>query len=130
MENNKYKAIEWFEKANHDFDALQDVIRGSGHADVAGVLLQQSIEKYIKGYLISKGWKLVKTHDLKQLLDEAVKYNAAFKPYYDLLDLITEYYFEGKYPFSETKVSLSEIKKNLKSAQELIKLIQKEFKEK
>lgn len=78
MESNKIKAKEWFKKAEHDFDAVQDILKGSGHPDVAGVLLQQSIEKYLKGYLISKGWKLVKTHDLKQLLDEAVKYNLEF----------------------------------------------------
>jgi HEPN domain-containing protein len=128
MENNKIKATEWFEKAKHDFDAVQDVIKGSGHPDVAGVLLQQSIEKYLKGYLISKGWKLIKTHDLKQLLDAAVKYNSAFNTYYDLLDMITEYYFEEKYPFGETEVSLEEIKNNLKQARELINLIQKDFK--
>ncbi|OQZ00860.1 MAG: hypothetical protein B6D35_05100 [Candidatus Brocadia sp. UTAMX2] len=77
MENNiRIRAREWFEKADHDFDAVNDILKGSGHPDVAGVLLQQGVEKYLKGYLISKGWKLVKTHDLKQLLDEdeAVKH--------------------------------------------------------
>ena len=77
MENNiRIRAREWFEKADHDFDAVNDILKGSGHPDVAGVLLQQGVEKYLKGYLISKGWKLVKTHDQKQLLDEdeAVKH--------------------------------------------------------
>lgn len=127
MESNKIKAKEWFKKAEHDFDAVQDILKGSGHPDVAGVLLQQSIEKYLKGYLISKGWKLVKTHDLKQLLDEAVKYNLKFNNYYNLLDMITEYYFEGKYPFGETEVSLEEIEENLKKAKKLISLVKKDF---
>ncbi|MBT9145153.1 HEPN domain-containing protein [candidate division NPL-UPA2 bacterium Unc8] len=127
MENNKIRAKEWFEKADHDFDAVNDILKGSGHPDVAGVLLQQGIEKYLKGYLISKGWKLVKTHDLKELLDEAVKHNPIFNNYYDLLDMITEYYFEEKYPFGETEISLEEIKENLKNVKGLINFIKKDF---
>jgi HEPN domain-containing protein len=127
MESKKI-AKEWFKKADHDLDAIADILNGSGHPDVAGVLLQQAVEKYLKGYLISKGWKLVKTHDLKLLLDEAVKQNQAFNNYYDLLDIITEYYFEEKYPFGETEVTPEEIKENLKKAKKLIAFIKKELK--
>lgn len=130
MVNDKIKAKEWFEKARHDLEAVDDILKGSGHTDVAGVLLQQSIEKYLKGYLISKGWKLVKTHDLKQLLDEAVKHNSAFGKYYDLLDMLTEYYFEEKYPLGETEISLDEVKDNLKEAKNLINAIKQDFKKK
>lgn len=130
MVNDKMKAKEWFEKARHDLEAVDDILKGSGHADVAGVLLQQSIEKYLKGYLISKGWKLVKTHDLKQLLDEVVKHNSAFGKYYDLLDMLTEYYFEEKYPLGETEISLDEVKDNLKEAKKLINAIKQDFKKK
>lgn len=127
MESRKI-AKEWFEKANHDLDAVADIISGSGHPDVAGVLLQQGVEKYLKGYLISKGWKLVKTHDLKLLLDEAVKHNPVFNNYYDLLDIITEYYLEEKYPFGKTEITLEDIKENLKKAKKLIAFIKKELK--
>lgn len=128
MDNNKIRAQEWFKKASHDLDALQDVLKGSRHPDVAGVLLQQCVEKYLKGYLISKGWKLIKTHDLKQLLDEAVKHNRQFKKYYDLLDIVTGYYFEEKYPFGEVEVSIEEIKDNFKDTRKLIAIIKKDFK--
>jgi HEPN domain-containing protein len=119
---------EWIKKAAHDLDGVTDIINGSGHPDVAGVLLQQAVEKYLKGYLIGKGWKLEKTHDLKKLLDKAVKYNPAFNEYYDLLDILTGYYFEEKYPIGETEVTLEDIKGNLKSARKLIAFIKKELK--
>lgn len=125
MGNNGMKAEEWFKKARHDLDALQDVLKGSAHPDVAGVLLQQGVEKYLKGYLIGKGWRLIKTHDLKQLLDEAVKYNEVFKSYYDLLDVITGYYFEEKYPFGGTEISIEEIKENFEKVKKLITVIEK-----
>lgn len=127
MESKKI-AKEWFEKAEHDLDAVADILIGSGHPDVAGVLLQQGVEKYLKGYLISKGWRLVKTHDLKLLLDEAVKHNLVFNHYYDLLDIITGYYFEEKYPFGESEITLEDIKGNLRKAKKLIAFIKKESK--
>jgi len=40
--------------------------------------LQQALEKYLKGYLIGKGWKLERTHDLEELLDHAVDYETQF----------------------------------------------------
>ena len=123
MDKNKLKAQEWFKKAKHDLDAVNDIIKGSAHPDVAGVLLQQCLEKYLKGYLLSKGWKLIKTHDLKQLLDEAVKFHAHFRNYYDLTDVLTEYYIEERYPFGETEISIEEIKENLKKVKELIRFI-------
>jgi hypothetical protein len=55
--------------------------------------------------LISKSWKLKEIHDLKLLLDEAVKYNPRFSQYYGILDILTSYYFEEKYPFGEMEVS-------------------------
>lgn len=119
---------EWVKKAEHDLDAVVDILNGSGHPDVAGVLLQQAVEKYLKGYLISNGWKLEKTHDLKKLLDEAVKYNPAFDEYYDLLDILTGYYFEEKYPIGETEVTLEDIEGNLKNARKLVAFIKKELK--
>lgn len=47
-----------------------------GDADGAGFFLQQALEKYLKAFLLSQGWKLKKVHTLQSLLDEA----AAFMP--------------------------------------------------
>ena len=122
-ENNKIKAGEWFEKAKHDLATVELIIRESGYADTAAILLQQAAEKYLKGYLIGKGWKLVKTHDLKQLLNEAVKYDERLEKYYDLLERLTRYYAEVQYPFSKVLVSLEEVKENYEAVKELLKII-------
>jgi len=120
----KIKAQEWIKKARHDIEAVEIILNNSGPADVAGVLLQQGIEKYLKGYLIGHGWKLLKVHDLKQLLDQAVFYDKKWDDYYDLLDRITEFYFEEKYPFGEIEATLEEIKDNLEKSKEIIKLVE------
>lgn len=120
---NKIRGLEWTKKAEHDFEAMELLLRNSGPADVAGVLLQQGTEKYLKGYLISHGWKLLKTHDLKELLDEAVNYDKRFEKYYDLSDMLTEVYFEEKYPFGKTEITLPEIRDRFEQAKELVELI-------
>lgn len=116
----KLKAKEWFKKAEHDLATVEMIINTSGYPDVAGVLLQQTLEKYLKGYLINRGWKLVKIHNLKDLLDEAFKHNRKFEKFYDLVTLITGYYFEEKYPFGKSEISLDEIKEQMPEVKELM----------
>lgn len=122
-ENNRIKAGEWYERAKHDLVSAELIIKAEGYADTALVLLQQAVEKYLKGYLISKGWKLVKTHNLKHLLDEAEKYNNQFERFGNLMDKITGYYIEIKYPFSRVVISLEEVKSDYRDAQEIIRII-------
>lgn len=105
------------------------IIKNGGYSDVAGVLLQQGIEKYLKGYLIAQGWHLNKTHNLKDLLDEAVKHDQSFNKFYEVVTVLTGYYFEEKYPFDEVQVSMEEIQDKFKEAGEIIKLIKNLLKE-
>ena len=124
--NNKIKAGEWFERAKHDLESVKLIVNANGYVDTAVVLLQQAVEKYLKGYLIGKGWKLIKTHNLKQLLDEAIKYNSQFGNFHDLAIDLTEYYIEEKYPYSKVLVSLEEVKENYEAVKELLKIIGEE----
>ncbi|MEI7481030.1 MAG: HEPN domain-containing protein [Elusimicrobiota bacterium] len=123
--NGKLKAEEWFEKAKHDFESARLIIENEGYPDISAVLLQQAAEKYLKGYLISRGWKLVKTHDLKLLIDEAVKYDSGFGDFYDLADELTQCYISDKYPPSTTDVTSGEAKKYCDAVQAIISLIGK-----
>ena len=62
------------------------------------MLIQQAAEKYLKGYLIYHGWKLRKTHDLRQLVAEAVNYDLGFADFRDFTRKATAYYLEYRYP--------------------------------
>lgn len=123
VKERKSIAKEWIKKGRHDLEALALILKNSGPADVAGVLLQQALEKYLKGYLIVQGWKLLKTHDLKHLLDEAITHDKRFERFYDLSDILTNYYFEEKYPFGKTEITLKEITSKLKESKEIIEII-------
>ncbi len=55
-------------------------------------------EKYLKAYLISMGWKLVKTHDLKELLDYCTDYDSTFMQLIEEAEILNDYISEGRYP--------------------------------
>lgn len=61
-------------------------------------LCQGSGEKYLKGYLISKGWKLEKIHDLVQLAKYAIKYDPNFDELFPPAEILNEYITAGRYP--------------------------------
>ena len=43
--------------------------------EAAGFFLQQAVEKFLKAFLLSKGWELERIHDLEVLLNEALVYD-------------------------------------------------------
>ena len=60
--------------------------------------LQQAVEKYLKGFLLSTGWPLRRIHDLEVLIQEAIVRDSDFAPFLALCQRITEYYIETRYP--------------------------------
>ncbi|MDI6736046.1 MAG: HEPN domain-containing protein [bacterium] len=111
---------DWFKKAKRDLERVNRRMQEKDIEDAA-IHLQQALEKYLKGYLLSKGWKLKPTHDLKELLDEAVKFNSDLEQFYDLCLEVTPYYIEERYPFFIEEPSLEDVEHYFKSAQEFIK---------
>lgn len=65
-------------------------------------ILQEGVERYLKGYLVAKGWRLVKTHDLERLVREAVQFESSFFRFYDLSEELTDDFFAQHYPGEDT----------------------------
>ena len=98
MPNRSSLAADWFRYGDEDFQAAQSLITQGGPARVVLTLVQQSAEKYLKGYLIYHGWKLKKTHDLVSLINEALVYDSTFRDYVEMADRLSAYYFDSRYP--------------------------------
>lgn len=90
---------DWFAKADLDLETADLLWREKGHPEIIGFHLQQGIEKCFKGYLLSRGCKLKRIHDLVALLNEAVRYDSSLEPHRDTCRQITEFYIEERYPF-------------------------------
>jgi HEPN domain-containing protein len=89
---------DWFALAAerlHGADLLWD---NEGLSALGIEALQEAAERYLKGFLIAKGWRLAKTHDLKRLLREAEAYDGRFARFRDFAQELTEDFFAQHYP--------------------------------
>ncbi|MBT9138597.1 MAG: hypothetical protein DDT31_01166 [Syntrophomonadaceae bacterium] len=114
---------DWIEKAEKDLHRVK-VLLAEDDTEGAGFHLQQAIEKYLKGYLLSKGWKLEYVHSLIKLLNYAKDYDSSFEEFRALCEQVIGYYIIDRYPFpvyaSPTK---EEIEQGLSKTEELVRKI-------
>ena len=114
---------DWFKIGDKELNRAKNLLN-LGDLEGAGFNIQQVVEKYLKGYLLSKGWALRKIHELETLLNEAIFYEPSFAEFRDACLKTTEYYIEDRYPFTvSSQLTEEEIKESLSSAEKLINKI-------
>ncbi len=119
---------DWLEKARKDIRRVQ-VLLADNDVEGAGFHLQQAAEKYLKGYLLGKGWLLKRTHDLEVLLNEAMTHDERFQNYLDVCIMVREFYVEERYPFiGSPPPARHELEKAVNAVREMIVLILEETK--
>ncbi len=111
---------DWFARGELDIRRAE-ILNANNDPEGAAFHLQQATEKYLKGFLIGKGWKLERTHDLEDLLDNAVDFDAGFEEFRSLCQEITEYYIEERYPMMVSSgLTVDEINAKVIKAKEFI----------
>jgi HEPN domain-containing protein len=65
---------DWVQIARKDLDRAKRMLEDAD-SEASGFFLQQAMEKYLKGFLLSEGWTLKRIHDLEILLNEAIKHD-------------------------------------------------------
>ena len=83
--------------ARKDFRRI-NVLLEDEDAEGAAFFLQQSLEKYLKAFLLQKNWKLKKIHDLDSLLNYAAEFDERLNIFIDFCEKVTGYYFTERYP--------------------------------
>jgi len=68
---------------------VEILLREKGDAEVTGFHLQQAVEKYLKGYLLSQGWELQRIHNLEALLNEAIRFAPGLEGFRELCEEAT-----------------------------------------
>ncbi len=118
---------EWFERASRDLKVAEFLINEQKYSDAVLFHIHQAVEKYLKGFLISKGWQLKKIHDLETLITEAVDFGVEFQKYLDFARKLTAFYYEERYPPGPiTSCSKEEMIEMLKTAREVINTLKQE----
>ncbi len=86
MKNNsnfKVLAKEWFEKGDHDLDEARLSFRHGGWTDIICFHCHQAVEKYLKGFLVSRGRditaKRYRIHNLGILLKMCCELDSLLK---------------------------------------------------
>ncbi len=90
-------ASDWLEIARKNWKRVERNLRARD-GEAAAFFLQQSLEKYLKAFLLSHKWKLRKVHELDALLDEAAKHKPDLESFRDLCERVSGYYFAERYP--------------------------------
>lgn len=89
---------DWLEFAEDDLTRVATLLREHDPRG-AGFHLQQALEKFLKAFLLSRGWQLVRTHDLEALLNEAANHDPSLDRFRAPCQTIAGYYFVNRYPF-------------------------------
>ena len=88
---------DWLRVAELDLKRVEDRLALHDPAD-AGFHLQQAAEKFLKAFLLSKGWRLRRIHNLDALLDDAVSYDPRLDAFRPACVRISAFYFVERYP--------------------------------
>lgn len=118
---------DWFMKADADIRTAR-ILLSAGELGTASFHVQQALEKYLKGFLLERGWSLKRTHDLVDLLNEAVLFDNVFEKFRSLCEMVTEFYVEDRYPFlMSSELNSQEIDEALKKTEELLNFIKEKL---
>jgi HEPN domain-containing protein len=96
-------------------------------AEAAGFYLQQAVEKFLKAFLLSKGWKLERIHDLEALLNDALTYDSSLEEFRLACQKITAFYFVERYPFvTGTGLTEDDVRSSREQVRQLIEKLRTE----
>lgn len=88
---------DWLVFAEKDLVRAERSLR-ENDPEIAGFFLQQSVEKFLKAFLLSNGWSLRRIHTLSVLLDDAVLYEPSLEQYRLACQRIALFYMDSRYP--------------------------------
>ena len=114
---------DWFRIGGKELKRSQNLL-SSGDVEGAAFNIQQAIEKYLKGYLLSQGWDPRRIHDLDILLSEATVHDPSFADFRASCQTITHYYLIERYPLAVSwELTTEEIGESLAIAEKIIRKI-------
>jgi len=116
--------VDWLEKARNDLLAAEAIMAyyESPPTDTVCYHCQQVAEKCLKAFLIAKAKKLLKIHDLIDLLEKCTKIDTSCETIRDQIDSLDGFYIESKYPPDiPTVIPIDETKSAVVNAREIYK---------
>ena len=124
MDSKEEILKQWLDKGEEELNSAEylSTMHHPTPDETICYLCQQSAEKYIKGYIFSHDIEPEKTHDLKDLLDVCIKYDAEFSILSSNAYILTRYVVLPRYPneLGITKEDMKNAINNAKAIQQFI----------
>ncbi|WFA10459.1 HEPN domain-containing protein [Tissierella sp. Yu-01] len=122
MDTTRY--LDWLEMAKKDLRGAEILFEYKADYGLVCFHCQQTIEKYLKGYLLYKTGVLQEGHSLIKLCKKAAEFNIEFKRYIKDCAFVSTYYIETRYPAEDPLIiTEDEVKMCLDITMSIIKLI-------
>lgn len=115
-------AQQWLHYAEGDLAVAEHEMQGPSPVyHTVCFLCQSAAEKFLKGFLISRGWSLERTHDLVELLGWCADYDAELAAMIAEGSLLNEYIVAGRYPgdVASEQIGTVEAREALEAAQRI-----------
>lgn len=125
MDEAKRELIKaWLIKAQNDLATARKLVRGPEIIlDTAIYHCQQAAEKAIKAFLVFHDQRFEKTHDLRLLIELALRYNERLSDLQSMAELLTPYATAYRYPGDVLDPSQEEFDEALSSAESIYTFI-------
>jgi len=114
---------EWIIKAQNDLESAQILFKEKGPTDTICFLCHQTVEKYLKAFLVYYQIEFEKIHNLWKLAKECSKIDKKILEFREELKILDSYYIESRYPIDVAVYSQKDCKKVLNIAEEITKYI-------
>lgn len=100
--DSRQTSREWFDRAQHDWDAANFILNMRPvPVEIVCYHCQQAVEKFLKGYLVTQGIEPVpRIHDLTQLCQMCQEKDAQFADAIEACGYLTVFATQTRYPSS------------------------------
>ena len=115
---------DWFLFAEDRLKSADSLWKNDGLTMTGIETLQEAVERYLKGYLIARGWSLERTHDLETLVTEAESFDPQFGQFHDFAIALTADFFAQHYPGGDMTSVGVDYEESRKQTGNLVALIQ------
>lgn len=96
VDTDKYN--EWFLMAQKDLRSAKILFDHDADNEIVCFHCQQTLEKYLKGYLIAVTGELKEGHNLLKLCKKAMLHDQGFNVFLKDLAFVNAFYIETRYP--------------------------------
>ena len=119
---------DWITKAMGDLRSSRKLIKDDNETlDTAAYHTQQCAEKSLKAFLIFKGQKVPKTHDLETLLEYCLDHDQTFAQLRNGTEALSSYATYTRYPDDCFDIDREEVLDAIKHAESILKFVKEKI---